>query len=113
MITVEKIIQELGLDVFVKGETNTVITGCYISDMLSDVMAKSKEGELWITLQTHTNIVAVAVIKSLSAIILTNGRKPEEETAKRALKENIPILIYKGSTFEIAGKLYMLLQQKT
>lgn len=111
MITVEKVVSALEADIFVKGNMSKAITGCYISDMLSDVMAKSKEGELWITLQTHPNIVAVAVIKGLSAIILTNGRQPEAETAKKAEKEGLPILIYKGSTFEAAGKIYMLLQQ--
>ncbi|MCX8070001.1 MAG: DRTGG domain-containing protein [Thermodesulfovibrionales bacterium] len=113
MITVQTVVNELKSEVFVRGNMDRIITGCYISDMLSDVMAKSKEGELWITLQTHPNIVAVAVIKGLSAIILTNGRQPEAETVKKAEKENLTIIIYNGSTFEAAGKIYMLLNKNT
>ncbi len=111
MITVAQVVESLGAQVAVKGDMERMVKGCYISDLLSDVMAKSKEGEIWITLQIHPNIVAVSVIKGLSAIILTNNRRPEEETAKRAEKEKMTILVFSGSTFEAAGKIYTLLSQ--
>jgi predicted transcriptional regulator len=110
MITVTDIAEALGAEVVVMGNQKRPIRGCYISDLLSDVMAKANEGDLWITLQTHTNIVAVSIIKGISAIMLTNGRRPEEETAKRAEKEGMPILVYQGSTFEAAGKVYLILR---
>lgn len=112
MITVAQVAESLGAQVVVKGDMDKVVKGCYISDLLSDVMAKSREGELWITLQIHPNIVAVSVIKGLSAILLTNNRQPEEETAKRAEKERMTILVYPGTTFEAAGKIYNLLHSK-
>ena len=52
------------------------VTGGYAGDLLSDVLANSKEGNLWITLQIHQNIIAVASAKELSGIIIVNGRKP-------------------------------------
>mgnify|MGYP000700155208 CR=1 FL=1 len=109
MITVASVAEELAAEVIVRGDIKRPVKGCYISDLLSDVMARATEGDLWITLQTHTNIVAVSIIKGISAIVLTNGRRPEEETAKRAEKEGMPILVYQGSTFEAAGKVYLLL----
>lgn len=84
------------------------ITGGYASDLLSDVLANSKEGNIWITLQIHQNIVAVAYMKELSGIILINGRAPEEEAIKKADSEHIPIMISKMPAFELIGRLYAL-----
>ncbi len=82
------------------------VTGGYAGDLLSDALANSKKGNIWITLQIHQNIVAVACSKELSGIIIVNGRKPEEETLKKAQEEKIPVLISNLLTYEVAGRLY-------
>lgn len=84
------------------------VTGGYVSDLLSDVMANSKEGNVWITLQTHQNIVAVATLKDLSGIILVNNRNPDPETLKKAEDQGMPILVSSLPAFELVGKLYNL-----
>lgn len=112
MITIREIVEKLGLDVRVEGDIGKDVTGCYISDLLSDVMANSKNHELWITLQTHPNIVAVAVIKGISGVIITNGRSPEADTVKRAEAEKVTIMTTPHSTFDIAGMLYGMLRGK-
>ncbi|HEX8948395.1 MAG TPA: DRTGG domain-containing protein [Dissulfurispiraceae bacterium] len=111
MLTIDEIVARLGLDVKVKGDMGKYVTGCYISDLLSDVMANSKDHELWITLQTHPNVVAVAVIKGISGVIVTNGRSPEPETVKKAEAENVTIITTSHSTFDTAGQLYGLLKE--
>ena len=63
------------------------IKGGYASDLLSDVMANSKAGDIWVTLQKHPNIVAVAKLKELSGIIIVNNRMPDDETLDKAKKE--------------------------
>jgi predicted transcriptional regulator len=82
------------------------VTGGYCGDLLSDVMANSPKGSVWLTIQSHHNIVAVAVLKELAAIILVNGRSPDEETKARAEDEGIPILRSDLSAYELAGRLY-------
>ena len=84
----------------------------YTSDLLSDVIANSKEGNLWITLQTHQNIIAVAKLKELVGIILVNNRKPDEETLRKAEEEKVPLFTTPESAFNISGKLYELIQNK-
>lgn len=84
------------------------VTGAYVSDMLSDVMGNSKEGYLWITLQVHLNIIAVASLKGLAGIILVNSRVPAEDTLKKAVAENIPIMSTPLPSFELVGRLYNL-----
>ena len=82
------------------------VTGGYAGDLLSDVLANSEKGYVWITLQIHQNIIAVASSKELSGIIIVNGRKPKEETLMRANEEKIPVMISNSLTYEVAGKLY-------
>lgn len=109
MPKISDVAKELGLNIRVSGDVHKHLTGCYISDLLSDVMANSEEGQIWITLQTHPNIVAVAVIKGISGIVITNGRSPESDTVKKAESENITILTTPKTTFETAGLIYNLL----
>lgn len=85
------------------------ITGGYVSDLLSDVIANSKTGDLWITFQVHENVVAVASLNNLAGILLINGREPAEETKEKAKVEGIPIMVGKMSAFEAAGILYKML----
>lgn len=84
------------------------VTAGYASDLMSDVIAHAKEGNLWITLQIHQNIVAVASMNELAGIVLVNGREPEAETIEKAESEGIPIMVTPLPTFEVAGKLYEL-----
>ncbi len=89
------------------------VTGGYSSDLLSDVMARAQEGGLWITLQNHQNIVAVASMKDLAAVILIGGRRPEAQAQQRAEEERIVILTTTLSAYSLAGKLYELGVQGT
>jgi len=104
-----ELIQKLNLSIrSAKGHLEREITGGYASDLLSDVLANTKEGNLWITLQLHQNIVGVASMKDLAGIILVNGREPEPETIKKAEAEKIPVMVSELSTFDLVGKLYNL-----
>ena len=85
------------------------VAGGYTSDLLSDVIANSKEGDLWITLQTHQNIIAVAKLKDLAGIIIVNNREPDEDTLGKAKEENVSILCSKEMAFEVSGKLHELI----
>ena len=82
------------------------IQGGYASDLLSDVMGNSREGDVWITLQKHVNVVAVAQLNGLAAIVLVNGRKPEPDTVAKAEEMGIPIVSTPLQAFEAIGILY-------
>ena len=104
-----EVAQTLALEVRSAAEhLETDVLGGYASDLMSDVMAHAEEGYVWITLQTHVNIVAVAAMKELAGIILINGREPEKETAKKAEEKKIPILVSPLPAFELIGRLYDL-----
>jgi hypothetical protein len=109
----KEIIEKLQLKVLTaKDKLGVDVTGGYTSDLLSDVIANSKEGNLWITLQIHQNIIAVAKLKDLAGIIIVNNREPDEDTLGKAKEENVPILCSKGMAFEVSGELYELIGSK-
>ena len=85
------------------------IRGGYTSDLLSDVMGNAQEGAVWVTLQTHKNIMAIASLKELAAIVLVKGLQPEEDTAAESENEEIPILSTTLETFDITGQIFQLL----
>lgn len=85
------------------------ITGGFVGDLLSDVIANSREGNIWITRQIHQNIVAVASLKDIAAIVLVQGSEPAAETIVRAEQEGIPLLVADLPGFEVAGRIYKML----
>ncbi|MGB8952176.1 MAG: hypothetical protein WCC06_05880 [Candidatus Aminicenantales bacterium] len=109
-MNLNEIVETLKLQVLQgQGEFNVEVSNGYTSDLLSDVMAHSREKNIWITLQIHPNIVAVAKLKDLAAILLVNDRKPDAETLNKAKEENVPLLGTRDSAFVISGKLFELI----
>lgn len=84
------------------------IENVYIGDLLSVVMAKAKEQSIWITIQTHLNVMAVAELLDIACIIVVEGMEIEEQTIKKSNELRIPILKTKTSAYEIACKLHDL-----
>ena len=108
-MTVSDIVNFFGLKIRTgENQLNEEVTGGYASDLLSDVIAHSRKGNIWVTIQTHPNIVAVATMKELTGIILTGGREPDSNTLQKAEEEEIPILVSSLFTFELVGKLYQM-----
>jgi hypothetical protein len=89
-------------------EGDTPVSGGYSSDLLSDVIGNAQEGDAWVTMQKHVNIVAVAQLKGIAVIVLVNGRRPDTETLERAEQEKIPIVSTGLPAFDAAGVLYSL-----
>jgi hypothetical protein len=102
-VTVEELVAELGLMVFSPGEMGRVIAGGYASDLLSCVMAKAQEGYVWVTLQAHPNVVAVASLLNLAAVIITEGVRPDIETVGKANENGVILLGSPQATFTVVG----------
>jgi len=107
---VTDLVEKLGLKVFSGHEgLGREISGGYASDLLSDVMGHADAGAVWITIQTHRNVMAIASLRDLAAVIITCGEKPGDDTMSQSNEEAIPVLGTDLSTFEIAGRLYELI----
>lgn len=109
----KELIEKLNLKVFTgTADTAQEISGGYTSDLLSDVMGHVDEGMIWITIQTHPNILAIASLKELAAVLIVNGAVPGEDTVEKGRLENILLLGTTLSAFEASGKIYRLLQEE-
>ncbi len=109
----EIVIKCLNLKVFSGFDRlKTEVLDGYTGDLLSDVMANSKEGDVWMTRQVHQNIIAVASLKDHAGIILVQGAEPAKDTLEKALRENIPVMGTDLSGFEAAGRIYNILKEK-
>ncbi|MCX8036622.1 MAG: serine kinase [Candidatus Sumerlaeia bacterium] len=108
-----EIIQRLGLAVCTHPERgDTEVTGGYSGDLLSDVIANAQAGQVWVTIQTHSNVVAVAALKDLAAVVLANGRTPQDDTLRKAEEQNVILLTSGMTSFELAGKIYEMIKEK-
>ena len=109
---VNELVEKLGLKVLAGANgLDREIDGCYISDLLSDVMGNAMEGNIWITLQTHMNVMAVASLKERACIILVKNLMPNDETIEQSNDEDLPLLQTSLPTYEIAGLVYNLLHE--
>ncbi len=108
-MTLEELSRKLSLEVRTAAEKlSTEVTGGYAADLLSCAMAKAQEGNVWVTLQSHPNIVAVASLLNLAGVIITEGMTPDATTVEKAEKEGIPILTTELTTFTVVGRLFEL-----
>jgi hypothetical protein len=104
-----ELVEKLNLEVRTgAAKLDSEVTGGYASDLLSDVIGNGAEGNVWVTLQVHQNIVAVAHMKDLAGIILVAGRQPHDDTLEKAEAEGIPIMVSALPAFELIGRLYDL-----
>ncbi|MBW1641720.1 MAG: serine kinase [Deltaproteobacteria bacterium] len=104
---VKDIVNRFGLEVLSGKEgLDQKVMGGHCGDLLSEVMGNAPVGCVWLTVQGHQNIVAVATLREMAAVIITGGQTPDPENIKKADTENIPILLYPGLAFDLAGQLY-------
>jgi len=107
-MTTKELTEKLGLKPLSTFEPRN-IEGVFVSDMISDVMAGAKSGNLWLTVQTHKSIVPAANLVDVAAIIITSGKEVPRETIDLASKYNIAILSTNLPTFELVVKLSSLI----
>lgn len=81
------------------------VQGAYCGDLLSWVMSHGNKNNIWVTVQVHPNVVAVAVLVEFSCIIVPDEIEVEKITLEKAIQEGIAVLHSKDNAFEICGKL--------
>lgn len=109
-MNLQQVITELDLKPFTADQDYVGIEpSCgYASDLLSCVMAGAAKKSLWVTLQAHGNIIAVATLLELSAIIITEGAIPDPSTIEKANQEGVILLGTTRPSFYVTGKLWEL-----
>ena len=71
---------------------SVTVSGLYVGDLLSFVMAKAKPGQIWLTIQAHPNVIAVASLINLSAVIVVEGVDIPQETIDVANERGVVLI---------------------
>lgn len=100
-MNVSNLIEKLNLEVVNEGDLTKEINGCYCSDLLSHCMSNISEGNLWITVQVNINIIAIAVLTELSAIIVSQDMSIDKTVIDKAKEENVTLLRSKLPSYEL------------
>ncbi len=109
MLTINAIIAALSLE-SVSPPTNPdeVIDTVFVSDLLSNVMASCPGNCLWVTVQCHQNVIGVASLLDMQAVLLAGGSRPSPQVLAKAKEVGVTVLVSQDDAFELAGKLYSL-----
>jgi len=108
-LRLSEIIEKLNLEVVVGNKLEDIeVNGGYTCDLLSEVMANCKKGMVWITVQSHLNIIAVATICDIACIILANNHEYPIETVQKAKEEGVVLLKSNLDSYTLSGELYVL-----
>ena len=92
----------LGFEIVTLPDPDAEVCGCYTGDLLSWVMGRATEGNVWITIMTNINIVAVASLSGASAITVAEGLELSDDVINAANSQNVNILRSKLPSFETA-----------
>ncbi len=84
------------------------VSGGYAADLLSCAMAGARQGDLWITLQGHVNVVAIASLNELAGIVVTENKPIAPDTLAKAETEGVPVFSCASDTFQVVGRLWEL-----
>ena len=81
------------------------ISSCYISDLLSRVMGSCKDGDVWITVQTSLNMVAVALMIDVACVVFPEGLVAPDDVIEKAKEEGLTLFSSDETAFGLAKKL--------
>lgn len=103
-----KEILKLDIKLINQVDCNRIVKDVYIGDLLSVVMANAKEDTLWLTVQKHINVIAVASLNDFAGIIFVENSYPDKDTIDKATSLNLPLFISEQNAYLTAKELIKL-----
>lgn len=100
MITLESLAEKIGVK-HICGSLDKEICGCYAGDLLSWVMSHAQYGDVWVTIMSNINVVAVASLTECACVIMAEGVTPDSEVLKVAEEKDITIFSDDRSVYEL------------
>ena len=108
-MTVSQFVSQSGFKAVSLPHPEREIAGCYIGDLLSWVMGRCGEGDLWITIMSNVNVVAVSTLADAASVILAEGVTLDDEVLKVALEKGVNVLSTELSAYEAARAVAALI----
>ena len=107
-MNIAEVCKALELNIVHPGNGAREIEGVIVGDLLSHILGEARENWLWVTIQVHMNVAAVAVLKELPMIILSSNRAPQNDMGEKCREENIALATTHLSSYEVCCRLCSL-----
>jgi hypothetical protein len=108
-MTVKELIEKTGWKLSTPSlDTEIPVDGAYCGDLLSWVMGNGEPQQAWITVQVHANVIAVALLREFSCLIVADGANVTPEFADKAAAEELVVIESNLPVYESAKKLVEL-----
>lgn len=102
---VKELAKKLELKVLCGENLEREISGCYCGDLLSWVMSRAEEGDVWLTVMGNINSVGVAVLADVACIVLTENAALDDDALKRAEQNDVIILQTEKNSYQMAAAI--------
>lgn len=106
---VKELVEKLDLKILCGDELDRKITGCYCGDLLSWVMSRAQEGDVWLTVMGNINSVGVAVLADVACIVLTENAALDEDALNRAKQNGVIILQTDKNSYQMAAAISQMI----
>lgn len=106
---IKELVEKLGLDVLCGENFERKITGCYCGDLLSWVMSRAQEGDVWLTVMGNINSIGVAVLTDVACIVLTENAALDNDALSRAKQNDVVILRTDKNSYQMAAAISKLI----
>jgi hypothetical protein len=114
-MTIEELVRDFGYKV-ITGSAEDLkhpVKGVYACDLLSHAMAKVNSGDLWITIHTNINVVAVASLTDAACVLIPEGIAVEPQTVERAAEKGVVILSSPSTTAQVCHEVLSMIGMKS
>ncbi len=100
-MTVKELAEKLDLKPLCLPYPDREVKGGYAGDLLSWVMGRAPADALWATIMSNVNIVAVAMLRDVAAIVVCEGAEVGEDVIARAEQQDINLLVAEKGIYEV------------
>ena len=83
------------------GETDCDCSGVYVGDLLSRAMSHVQSGDLWVTIMSNVNVVAVASLTEPAAVLLAEAVELQPEALTAAAENRITVYSSDNTVYEL------------
>lgn len=104
-MVLKDLLEKLNFKILNEADLSREVKGCYIGDLLSNVMANAQKDQLWLTIQGHQNIIAVSLLAEVSAVIVVEDSEVDKKSIKRAEEKGVNLLQTELTAYELAKRL--------
>lgn len=107
-MTVAEIASKLNMETLCMPVGEREITGVYAGDLLSWVMGRAQSGDLWVTIMTNVNVVAVAVMADVACVVVSENAEIGEDVIEKAASQGVNLLRTPLTTYQVCHEQILL-----